>query len=118
MPPMADEIIKSRANAAVKRFRTLKERGSAGRALVLIEGPKLLAEALSAGVAVVEVAATPRALRSPAFARAVSDAQSRGAVLRRMDEAVLASLSEAETSQGVLALARPPTFDEERLFAA
>ena len=37
--------------------------------------------------------------------------------VRRLDEGILDSLSETETSQGLLALARRPAFDEETIYA-
>ena len=44
----ADEPVRSRANPLFKRLRALKERGPEG-ALCLLEGPKLVLEALGAG---------------------------------------------------------------------
>lgn len=99
----ADEVVTSRSNPLVARLRALKARADAD--LTLIEGPKLLAEAVSAGVAIVAVAATPDAT-VPAV----------GVPVRRVDADVLASLSEMETSQGVLAIARRPGFDEAALY--
>ena len=55
----ADEVVRSRSNPLVARLRALKARADAD--LALIEGPKLLAEAVSAGVAIVAVAAAPDA---------------------------------------------------------
>ena len=49
MPPV--EIIRSRSNPLVRRLRGLKEKGD--DELCLLEGPKLLREALEAGVPIV-----------------------------------------------------------------
>jgi TrmH family RNA methyltransferase len=65
---------------------------------------------------VVEAAASPRLVHG-GRAAAVDALRSAGVPVRLMDDGVLASLSEVETSQGILALARRPAFDEERLFA-
>jgi TrmH family RNA methyltransferase len=46
----------------------------------------------------------------------VDEMRGRGIPVRLVDEGVLASLSEVETSQGILALARRPAFDEERIY--
>ena len=54
---MKTEVIRSRNNPVVRRLRELKARADAD--LALVEGPKLLAEAISAGIEVVEVAASP-----------------------------------------------------------
>jgi len=109
----ADETLRSRANPLYKRLRALKESGSG---LCLLEGPKLVLEALAAGVEVVEAAASPRAEASPEGAAAASLLRGQGVPVRRMAAELLASLSELETAQGLLALARRPSFDEERVF--
>lgn len=111
---MASPLIRSRANAAVRRFRALKER--TGGDLALLEGAKLVEEALAAGVEVAEVAASPRARRSPRGRAVLGMLQARGIPIRAMDDDILGSISEAETSQGIVALARRPSFADETLF--
>jgi TrmH family RNA methyltransferase len=113
MPP--DETLRSRDNPLYKRLRALKERGG-DRELCLLEGPKLVLEALAAGMEVVEAATAPRAEASPAGAAALSALRGREVPVRRLSAELFSSLSEAETSQGVLALARRPAFEENRLF--
>lgn len=113
MPP--DETLRSRENPLYKRLHALKVRGG-DRELCLLEGPKLVLEALAAGLAVVEAATSPRAEASPAGAAALSALRGREVPVRRLTAELFTSLSEAETSQGVLALARRPAFDEERVF--
>jgi TrmH family RNA methyltransferase len=111
---MADELIRSRGNPLVKRLRALKQKG--GGDLLLVEGPKLVQEALAAGVALVEAAASPRLMRE-ARGRALAEAVARRCPLRLVDDGLLASLAEVEAPQGILALARPPAFDEARILA-
>ena len=113
MPP--DDTLRSRDNPLYKRLRALKERGG-DRELCLLEGPKLVLEALAAGLEVVEAATSPRAEASPAGAAALSALRGREVPVRRLTAELHASLSEAETSQGILALARRPAVDEERVF--
>jgi TrmH family RNA methyltransferase len=108
-------VIRSRSNPAVRRFRSLKQ-GGPDADLLLIEGTKLLEEALAADARVVEVAATPAAATRPRVAALLASLRDRRVPVRLLDEDVLASLSEAETSQGVLALARRPTFAEDAPF--
>jgi TrmH family RNA methyltransferase len=108
------DVIRSRSNPLVRRLRELKRQG-AGE-LALLEGPKLLEEALRAGLVPSEVAASPRALEAPRTQAAVDAAAARGAVVRLLAEDVLASLSETETSQGVLALVPRPTFSDDAPF--
>jgi TrmH family RNA methyltransferase len=102
----------------VKRLRALKERGERGEeALALLEGARLLEEALLSGAQVVEVAITPRASGSARGRRLRQELEAAGTPVLFLHEDVLDSISEAETSQGVLALARRPRFAEDQLFA-
>ena len=114
--PAAPELIRSRSNPLVRRLRALKELGDRER-LALLEGPKLIEEAALSGIPIVEVAASPRLARSTRGQRLVRELQARGTPVRWLHEEVLDSLSEVEVSQGVLALARRPSFSEEQLFA-
>jgi TrmH family RNA methyltransferase len=111
----SEETLRSRANPLYKRLRALKERAGE-RDLCLLEGPRLVLEALAAGLAVVEAAASPRAEASPAGPAALAELRRREVPVRRMAAELVASLSETETSQGLLALARRPSSDEEEVF--
>jgi TrmH family RNA methyltransferase len=113
---MAETIIRSRTNPLIKRLRALKERGT-GSDLALLEGFTLVEEGLAAGLQFVEAAVTPAAEETARGQDLVRQLSLRRVAVRRVGEAVLASLSEAETSQGLLALARRPSFDEEALYA-
>jgi TrmH family RNA methyltransferase len=113
MVPSA-EVIRSRTNPLVKRLRTLKEQGERG--VVLVEGPKLLEEAALSHVHILEVAASPRIERSARGHRLLRELAAAGTAIRWVHEDILASLSEAEVSQGVVALARRPVFPEADLF--
>lgn len=113
----AAEVVRSRSNRFIKRLRQLKESTGDGGGLVLLEGPRLLQEALRSGIEMVEVAATPsfgRGHRGRRLARELSDEQ---IPVRWVHEEVFDTLSEVETSQGVLGLARRPAFTEEQIFA-
>ncbi len=112
-----EEIVRSRANPLFKRLRALKERGTGADAeLCLLEGSRLVDEALAAGVEIAEAAASPRAEGRPATAATLVALRARRVPVRRLAEGLLASLSEAETTQGLVALAHRPTFEEDRLF--
>lgn len=115
LPPMAlPQTLTSRANPLYRRLRALRDRGGE---LCLLEGPRLVAEALAAGVAVVEAVATPEAEQAPASRGVVSALRERGASVHRMSASLVASLSELETSRGLLALARRPALEEARVFS-
>jgi TrmH family RNA methyltransferase len=111
----ASPTLTSRANPLYKRLRALKERGTDGD-LCLLEGPTLVVEALAASVAVLEAAASPRAEATPTGALALARLRERGVPVLRMTAPLLQSLSETETSPGLVAVARRPAFDEARIF--
>jgi len=113
----AEEPVRSRANPLFKRLRALKERGPEG-ALCLLEGPKLVQEALGAGITIVEAGYSARAQTTAAGAGALKALGAQQVPLHWMSAELLASLSEVETSQGLVALARRPTFDEAQLYRA
>jgi TrmH family RNA methyltransferase len=110
----SQEVIRSSRHPLVRQLRRLM--GSAAGELCLIEGPKLLEEALAAGILVVEAAAVPGLEGSERGRRLLLSLANKHVPVRRVEEGVLSSLSEVETSQGVLALARRPAFGEEQLF--
>jgi TrmH family RNA methyltransferase len=112
---MADTVIRSRTNPLVKRLRALKERASGGD-LALLEGFTLVEEALASGVEIVEAALATRAAGTAAGRAITARLASAGVGVRVLDDAILASLSETETSQGLLALARRPRFDENAVY--
>ncbi len=120
MNPMVapEDLVTSRANALVKHLRRLKQRADPSGELALLEGPRLLSEALDAGARVVTVAASARLERTPAGRELLVRLEQRRIELRWLDDVLLASLSEVESAQGVLALVARPRFDEARLFAA
>jgi RNA methyltransferase, TrmH family len=103
----------SRGNPLVKRLASLKRRAGADAELMLIEGPKLLGEALDARLAVVEVVVSASRLADEALAPLLSRLAGTGIRARAVEDRLLASLSEVETSQGLLALARRPAIDAD-----
>ena len=70
---------------------------------------------MSAGVALVEAAVSPRLETQPAGAKALQALRAHGVPVRRMAADLLGSLSEAETSQGLVALAKRPVFELEQV---
>jgi TrmH family RNA methyltransferase len=74
-------------------------------------------EALAADVRVIEAAAAPRARENDAGQAALAALARHRVPVRAMSADLVGSLSEAETSQGLLALAERPVFAEEQLHA-
>ena len=111
---IAREIVTSRSNPLVKRLRALLG-DSARSGMAVLEGFKLVEEALDAGVAIVECAVAPDVPEGPRSAL-VARLEEGGVAVRVLAPDVLAAVSDAETSQGILAIARRPAFDEEQIF--
>lgn len=107
-------IIRSRQNPLVRRLMALKSRTS--EELLLIEGCRLLDEALDAGIEISEAAVSFRFQKSDRARRLLPLLEDRGVDVRSVHENVLASLSELTTSEGVLAIGRRPHFSEAQLY--
>lgn len=102
------EVVRSRANPAYQQLLSARERARDGRGQLLLEGPKLVGEAIAAGLALELLALSERASETP-LGRELGAA---GVEPRVFSEALHGSLSEVETSQGVLAIAKAPRFSE------
>jgi len=63
----AEQPVRSRSHPLVKRLRALRERADSEGGLMLLEGPRLVLEALRSGVELVEAAASARAAARCAF---------------------------------------------------
>jgi len=109
------DLVRSRANPLFKRLRALKQRGPEG-GVCLLEGPRLVLEALAAGIEIAEAAASPRVKGRPRGRAALAALRARGLAVRGLHDELLASLSDADSTQGLVALARRPAFDEARLY--
>ena len=108
------DLVRSRSHPLVKRLRALKA-GREANGVILLEGWRLIEEALASGIVMVEVAVAPRA--ETERGKVVTERLvASGAVVRRVSDDVMDSLAETETSQGILAIARRPAFDEEQIF--
>jgi RNA methyltransferase, TrmH family len=108
------EVIRSRSNPLYKRLLQLKERGHDD--LALVEGTRLLNDALDAGVKIREGAVSPRVLETPRGRELLQTLAAKGTVVRVLEDRLLATISEVETSQGFLALAERPSFTSAQLF--
>lgn len=96
--------ISARDNPEFKRFLAVRARKD--RALILIEGPKLLAEALRSKLVVKAIAVEESAEGSPTAL---------GVPTLRFAAPLMKSLSEVETHQGIVALVERPRFGREWL---
>lgn len=101
----------------MKRLRSLKA-GRGADALILLEGHRLIEEALDSGVVVAEAAIAPSAERDELTRAVAARLAASGVPVRRVSDDVMDALAETETSPGLLALARRPVFDEEALYSS
>jgi TrmH family RNA methyltransferase len=113
----AEQPVRSRSHPLVKRLRALRERAFPEGGLMLLEGPKLVLEALRAGVELVEAAASARAVERPGGAEALTAMEDNGVPVRLLADDVLEAVSELRTSQGLLAIGQRPRPEPEALFA-
>jgi len=96
--------IRSRSNPLLKRLHALKRRSGREPELVLLEGTRLVREAVEAAVEFLEVAASPRP--DPERDALVALLEHGGVRVHRVEPDLLQSLSELETGPGLVALAR------------
>jgi TrmH family RNA methyltransferase len=104
-------VIRSRSNPLLRRLRELKKRPGD---TALLEGPKLVEEAAAAGLVVLEVAASPAA--RDRLRVVLARLESQGTAIHVVDDGVLTGLSEVDTSQGIVSIARRPVFAEDALY--
>jgi RNA methyltransferase, TrmH family len=101
------EVIKSRSNLFVRRLRGLIRDGRE-QGLIIIEGVRLAEEALASGIGLVEAAATVEMARTERGRKLVDEIAHRDVPIRWLEASVMSSLSEVETSQGILIVAHRP----------
>lgn len=95
----------ARLVAARKLARDAAERLEKG--LFLVEGPKLVREALEAGVTLREVFVSPELASRPGAEALLADLKAKGTVLE-VDDSTLEDLATVEAPQGVVAVAEVP----------
>lgn len=105
----AVRAISSRQNAIVKLFQQAARRASDDD-LVLLDGAHLLVDADAAGVAITHIVHSDD-VADAAVRRVLARAEQQGAHVASATDAVMAALSPAHTSSGIVALARRPHHD-------
>ncbi len=111
--------LNQRRHPFVVRCRGLAAGGGPGGAdepEVLLDGPRLLGEAIASGVEISAAAVTRRFSESPAHAGLMGLLESRAGELFLAAEAVMDAASPARTPAGVVAVARFPQVGGGRMF--
>jgi TrmH family RNA methyltransferase len=106
--------ITSRQNALVARFRAVARGDDPG---LLLDGPHLVAEALSARAPVRHVVVTAAGLARDDIRSLVEQAERRGSEVSSVTPAVMAAVSPVRSSSLIVAIAERPPLDGERLFS-
>ncbi len=99
-------MITSSDNDRIKRVRALQSRSRTRHKeeRFIIEGPKLLSEAMQAGVALEEVFYTESFAAQPDGLSVIDSVSASGAALMGVDETIMYSISDTATPQGILAV--------------
>jgi TrmH family RNA methyltransferase len=104
--------ISSRQNPVVEELRELRD-ASTDSEWVFLEGFHLLEEALKSGLAIVRLAFIPDLLNNPLIQKAITVAHD----TVQITPYVMKSVSDVESPQGVVAVARKPVSDWEAIFS-
>ncbi len=112
------EASTSRHNPIVQRYRRLAHGREAGDPVVLLDGRRLVEEALSAGVRIVDATFSRTALEDGGPRALAARLEQQGATVHTVGEQVLRSVSPVSTPGGVVAIAHPPAWSVDDLFAA
>jgi RNA methyltransferase, TrmH family len=108
-------VVRRRSSPVVRRLRKAVHSASE-QGLCLVEGVRLIEEALSSGIEIVEVVASTAAESTERGRRLIERLAAATPSFVRVEAGILESLSGVETSQGLLVFARRPRFSEEALF--
>lgn len=103
------ELITSKQNALIKRMRALGHREARiAEGMVVVEGLRAIIEVVHAQVSVETLLVAPERIRSELARQTIITARKRGAQYVTATPEVLDSLSERDTSQGIIAIAARP----------
>jgi TrmH family RNA methyltransferase len=113
---MADELITSRKNPLAQHARSVRE--GREREFVFVEGLRLCEEALRAGVGFDSVLYTRQLEENSRGSRLLASLRDVSARVFAVSDAVLESVSDTKTPQGLVAIARRPRSGPEVLEAS
>ncbi len=99
-------VITSRSNDLIRKARAARD--GRQRELIFIEGVRLCVEATRAGIIIEEVLCTQRFKDNERAAHLLRDLQDAETSISMVSEGVLESISDTQTPQGIVILARRP----------
>jgi len=109
-------LITSTRNPLIKRVRELRRRETRIEAgMIVIEGLRAVIEAVRAHIVIASLLYAPDRLRSTLAHATLADVRAAGTVITPVDAEILDSLSERESSQGIIAIARRPEATAARI---
>jgi RNA methyltransferase, TrmH family len=109
-------IITSAGNQRLKQLRqTLRAAQADPRGSLPIEGIKLIQEAINGRLRIEEIFVAQSQRQEPEVERLLAQTKSLGTEIVEVADRVFPSISETESPQGLLALARLPQFDLDEL---
>ncbi|MFV9506753.1 MAG: TrmH family RNA methyltransferase [Oscillochloridaceae bacterium umkhey_bin13] len=98
-------MITSPANPTMRQIRGLRQRKTReANGLCLLEGIRLVTEAIQAGAAIESLIVAPELLRSPFAQQLVAEQAANGTTILEVSPSVFASLSEKDGPQGLAAV--------------
>lgn len=111
-------MITSRHNPVYKELNGLHSRqGREGNQLFLIEGVRLIEEALAAGLGITTLVYSQHLLRTRRGEACLESMQARGVDVREIDDRLLCQLARTERPQGILAAVRQPALEMSGLLS-
>jgi TrmH family RNA methyltransferase len=109
-------MITSTANARIKQLRRLlREGGATSNKCALIEGVKLVQEAIQSQIGIEELFVSEERRDDPSIQQIIAEVVRSGGQLTAVSKRLFASLSDTESPQGVIALGKLPVFELNRL---
>src|SRR5258707_14891559 len=106
--------ITSRQNPVVACYRNAAR--GLDRSVLLLDGPHLIAEAVTAGMTVRHAMITSEAAVRPEIVALAERLRNRHVELAAVNASVIAAASPVRTPSGIVAIANRPAVDESRLY--
>ncbi len=111
--PTENEIIRSRSNPLVKRFREVG--AGKDREFFLLEGTRFLEAALKADIEIEAALFDPKVQRQERAGNLLQAIQRAGCPVHGAEDQVIRAISEVETPQGIVCIAKKPSASMQQI---